>query len=216
MTKEFSKFNGYHVKDAKAREMIKETAFSQVLQVANDEELKNFTVPTLAVYNNWDEPMLPYNNMNTLGFLCFNAPFMQYQFAVTGHTSKPTILMRKVDLEVHESTEWEFINPPMELNVEYRTTERFNGKPVYKMCMQGIASADNLTLSFHPSTVTEEENHVIIDYNGHDSDWYPLDCESRNVSAIKRSDVSKTNYLEVTCFTATTLTVEISYIKMDE
>ena len=29
---------------------------------------------------------------------------------------------------------WEWINPPMTLGVEYRTTERFNGKPVYILC----------------------------------------------------------------------------------
>ena len=28
-------------------------------------------------------------------------------------------------------TEWEWVNPPMELGVEYRTTERWNGKVVY-------------------------------------------------------------------------------------
>ena len=27
--------------------------------------------------------------------------------------------------------EWEWSNPPMDLNMEYRTTEKFNGKPVY-------------------------------------------------------------------------------------
>ena len=27
--------------------------------------------------------------------------------------------------------EWEYLNPPMELGVEYRTTERYLGKPVY-------------------------------------------------------------------------------------
>ena len=27
--------------------------------------------------------------------------------------------------------EWEYINPPMMLGIEYRTTERYNGKPVY-------------------------------------------------------------------------------------
>ena len=27
---------------------------------------------------------------------------------------------------------WEYVNPPMQLGVEYRTTERYNGKPVYK------------------------------------------------------------------------------------
>ena len=28
-------------------------------------------------------------------------------------------------------SQWEFINPPMKLGVEYRTTERYHGKPVY-------------------------------------------------------------------------------------
>lgn len=27
--------------------------------------------------------------------------------------------------------DWEWLNPPMQIGVEYRTTERFNGKPVY-------------------------------------------------------------------------------------
>ena len=27
--------------------------------------------------------------------------------------------------------EWEYVNPPMQVGVEYRTTERWNGKPVY-------------------------------------------------------------------------------------
>ena len=29
--------------------------------------------------------------------------------------------------------DWEFANPPMEIGVAYRTTERYNGKPVYVM-----------------------------------------------------------------------------------
>jgi hypothetical protein len=28
-------------------------------------------------------------------------------------------------------SEWEWVNPPMEVGVEYRTTERWNGKAVY-------------------------------------------------------------------------------------
>ena len=28
--------------------------------------------------------------------------------------------------------EWEYVNPPMVIGVEYRTTERWNGKPVYR------------------------------------------------------------------------------------
>lgn len=32
--------------------------------------------------------------------------------------------------------EWEWVNPPMEEGVEYRTTERFMGKPVYRKCVR--------------------------------------------------------------------------------
>ena len=40
-------------------------------------------------------------------------------------------------------TPWEYIDPPMSLGVEYRTTERFNGKPVYVMAVDGGAFPDN-------------------------------------------------------------------------
>lgn len=32
---------------------------------------------------------------------------------------------------------WEWINPPMQLGIEYRTTERYNGKPVFVMAVDG-------------------------------------------------------------------------------
>ena len=34
---------------------------------------------------------------------------------------------------------WEYVNPPMELNKEYRTTERYLGKPVYTMMLPSVA-----------------------------------------------------------------------------
>ena len=33
-------------------------------------------------------------------------------------------------------SEYEYLNPPMQLGVEYRTTERYNGKPVYKVALE--------------------------------------------------------------------------------
>lgn len=39
-------------------------------------------------------------------------------------------------------TEWEYINPPMIPGVEYRTTERWNGKPVYTR-MDGVGLLPN-------------------------------------------------------------------------
>ena len=40
---------------------------------------------------------------------------------------------------------WEWINPPMELGVEYRTTERYLGKPVYTKVVEGSFSGAGVT-----------------------------------------------------------------------
>lgn len=45
---------------------------------------------------------------------------------------------------------WEWVNPPMVLGVEYRTTERYKGKPVYTMavdCKSG-PTAGNVTATY--------------------------------------------------------------------
>ena len=42
-----------------------------------------------------------------------------------------------------EWSPWEYITPPMQLGVEYRTAERYNGKPVYVMAVDGGAFPDN-------------------------------------------------------------------------
>lgn len=36
-----------------------------------------------------------------------------------------------------QNNPWEWVNPPMELGVEYRTTERYLGKPVYTKLLDG-------------------------------------------------------------------------------
>lgn len=48
---------------------------------------------------------------------------------------------------------WEYVNPPMALGVEYRTTERYNGKPVYaKLFDYGVLpNAASSYVSFNPS-----------------------------------------------------------------
>lgn len=37
---------------------------------------------------------------------------------------------------------WEWVNPPMHLGVEYRTTDRYNGKPVYRKLISYSTTAD--------------------------------------------------------------------------
>ena len=51
---------------------------------------------------------------------------------------------------------WEWINPPMELGVEYRTTERYFGKPVYAKlvdCGTIPAQGTNKTIVFSPDEI---------------------------------------------------------------
>ena len=43
-------------------------------------------------------------------------------------------------------SEWEWVNPPMELGKEYRTSERYNGKPVYIMAFNAGSMPNNKTL----------------------------------------------------------------------
>lgn len=58
-----------------------------------------------------------------------------YQFAYANEGASSmlmgTVLQRSKKTANVDWTPWEYINPPMKLGVEYRTTERYLGKPVY-------------------------------------------------------------------------------------
>lgn len=60
---------------------------------------------------------------------------VKYQFAYTNESASSilngTVLQRSKKGASSGWTPWEYINPPMNLGVEYRTTERYLGKPVY-------------------------------------------------------------------------------------
>ena len=74
---------------------------------------------------------------------------------------------------------WEYVNPPMQLGVEYRTTERYLGKPVYcKVVDFGTApnnDTKNVSLSgmnidkvcgaiFHYYVISSDENGVMTSH----------------------------------------------------
>ena len=60
-------------------------------------------------------------------------------------------------------TDWEFVNPPMALNTEYRTTERFDGKVVYAKRINFGAMPNNTTAyterDLIPSNATNVQFH---------------------------------------------------------
>lgn len=54
-----------------------------------------------------------------------------YPCSPYGDTGALNISCMRMRTGVGEWQPWEWVNPPMQLGVEYRTTERFLGKPVY-------------------------------------------------------------------------------------
>ena len=63
-----------------------------------------------------------------------------------------------------EWSSWEWLNPPMQLGVEYRTTERFNGKPVYaKLVDCGAPTVNGVKTVTFDSTGTIDK---IVDCRG--------------------------------------------------
>ena len=65
-------------------------------------------------------------------------------------------------------TQWEWVNPPMQTGVEYRTTERRNGKPVYaKLIDFGLLpNISRKTISHNIQNVQSIVNIVAIGSNG--------------------------------------------------
>ena len=58
---------------------------------------------------------------------------------------------------------WEWVNPPMQIGVEYRTTERFMGKPVYVKLVDFGHGANNT----EKSVEHKASNAIVIDYGGY-------------------------------------------------
>lgn len=51
---------------------------------------------------------------------------------------------------------WEWLNPPMQLGVEYRTTERYLGKPVYTKCVNFSGLPNNTIKEVSVSTPNKD------------------------------------------------------------
>ncbi len=61
---------------------------------------------------------------------------------------------------------WEWVNPPMAIDVEYRTTERFMGKPVYVKLVDFGPGANNTEKRVKHGA----SNAIVIDYGGYIKD----------------------------------------------
>lgn len=73
--------------------------------------------------------------------------------------------------------EWEWVNPPLAPNVTYRTTERYNGKPVYVTAIpvQWPAASATVTITFNTSgkTIVDLKATGYAEGNGYSLFNYP-------------------------------------------
>ena len=81
-------------------------------------------------YNFWIETSDGYKGYATFETISSD----QYPLTVQKFTRSDAVNMQRVGLNGAWG-EWEFVNPPMIPGVEYRTTERWNGRVVYAKCV---------------------------------------------------------------------------------
>lgn len=109
-----------------------------------------------------------------------------YQLAFSNMNGRMLEATRKKNSNVWD--EWEYVNPPMVEGEAYRTTERFNGKPVYAQLFNCGALPNT---SYKEYTVTDLTKSNILDivrvdgymeHNGDYSDKIPLTtCKSLSI-----------------------------------
>ena len=75
--------------------------------------------------------------------------------------------------------EWEWTNPPMQLGVEYRTTERWQGKPVYTMLVD-VGVLPNNSTKMVMDFVTDAYDLVSAELKFGTTGGYPDFCGSVN------------------------------------
>ena len=77
--------------------------------------------------------------------------------------------------------EWEWENPPMQVGVEYRTTKRFNGKPIYTRALTGTSlsgdnyfgfSGDGITMGNLVSVIGQVGDYPVPTQAGSQSVYY--------------------------------------------
>lgn len=111
------------------------------------------------------------------------------------------IAVRKLEAGVWQP--WEYVNPPMELGVEYRTTERYLGKPVYCQVIDcGVITTDTQKIvnkSIPVLDVLSCEGIIHTNSNGHNQAT-PFDYSDTNgtkysvtvsAEAYKQSEIDR-------------------------
>lgn len=98
---------------------------------------------------------------------------------------------------------WEWVNPPMALGVEYRTTGRYKNKPVYAL-RDNFGPNTNGAVMYYGNNVNDVVYGIAQDANGSTYPWYNgfgVNSWSAWFSFAKGADPSDSvSKVKVTCF----------------
>ena len=116
-------------------------------------------------------------------------------------------------------TPWEWQNPSMEVGVEYRTTERWNGKPIYRKLVNYSFDNDiGDSSSFVDITVAHNISgfdslvRCMVTTNGNAN--LPFVAQSGGVSSVKKVDATNV-YIRIVndVWKTPTFLIDIAYVK---
>lgn len=142
-------------------------------------------------------------------------------YAIATSYGYPNGVVRKMRMFVGDTWKpWEWVNPPMVQDNEYRTTERFRRKPVYTMAINtkalglgvvddyphGIANVDDIWVC-GGSFIESGSNKLSIPYFGGISDHHVI--ASANRSVIHRINSSSV-------YVVTDMVVILKYTKLTD
>lgn len=92
--------------------------------------------------------------------------FVELSTYGTSTASIPLVI--RASITSGQVNDWEYDNPPMSVGTEYRTTERWNGMPVYTMLVGGFGALPNNSSANKIITISNSgsKNIQVIDISG--------------------------------------------------
>ena len=132
--------------------------------------------------------------------------------SLTGYSYGGTAITRCKNAGAWDA--WEWVNPPMQLGVEYRTTERYRGKPVYQKLIDFGALPNNTQKSvsiFASGEANTMECGIDVKLISHGNQAYKgLDAlatqvlQNGNVTIVTKYDLSESSVYALCYYTKTT------------
>ena len=98
---------------------------------------------------------------------------------------------------------WEWVNPPMEAGVEYRTTERYGGKPVYVKLLN-FGTLPNSTSKSFAHKISDLKFVVDIYGQGVAGQDVKVSVDTTNITITSTSNLSAVTAFPVIKYTKTT------------